>query len=218
MNDEEASMSGDNIEAERIHNQPHSVETLDIPLRQSDTRCDCHVALGYEGKHLVDCPAYAETTQPGRDSEQVELPPVPPGFEPYTPPTAAFPPGYNPAHVANLQHPADVRPSGPAVDLTQPAAGQSEGVKLAKLHVDSEIGTDDDERRRAIGRVAAEDFARTNAKASAEAMEVLTSSAGAIMTNGSSYHTTLLLSLLVRAFISGASFGTQLALERVLAP
>lgn len=67
-----------------------------------------------------------------------------------------------------------------------------------------------------LARDIAEDMARTNAKASEESMEIVASTAGQILTRGEAYKERLLHQIAVRAFMAGASVGSQVATDRAI--
>src|ERR1041384_3712936 len=70
--------------------------------------------------------------------------------------------------------------------------------------------------RAAITADVGEDMAHVMARATGEAMEVLSSTAGQIMTRGDRFKERLLPSMLVAAFTAGAGLGGKLATERAI--
>lgn len=73
-----------------------------------------------------------------------------------------------------------------------------------------------DPARMTPAQQAALDAARTQARASADASDQVNGTAGSVLVVGSTYKARLLHNMLVQAYTRGASFGAQLALERLV--
>jgi hypothetical protein len=68
-----------------------------------------------------------------------------------------------------------------------------------------------------VSQQAMYDVARVQARGSTDAMEIVNGPVGQILAGGSRYKRDLLHNMLVAAYIRGSSFGSQLAIERLVA-